>query len=122
MIELMKDRAVLLPDFVDLTEFFFKAPTTFDEKFHAKCWTPETGSYLKTLAERYAQLPVFDAVATEKALRDLALEFNIPAGKILLPLRLAVTGLGQGPSLFHFIEILGQQETVKRLNYLLDLA
>lgn len=121
MITLMKDRAVLLPDFVNLTEFFFKAPTVFDEKAKAKCWAPETGDYLKTLAERYEQLPVFDAATTEQVLRAYAQEFNIPAGKILLPLRLAVTGVGQGPSLFHFIEILGQQETVKRLVFAGDV-
>lgn len=117
MVDLMKDRAVLLPDFVELTEFFFRAPTTFDQKFQAKCWTPETNAYVTTLAKRYEQLEVFDAASAEKTLRDYASELGIPAGKLLLPARLAVTGVGQGPSLFHFIEIIGQQETVKRLIY-----
>jgi glutamyl-tRNA synthetase len=44
---------------------------------------------------------------------------NIPAGKLLLPLRLALTGVAQGPSLFHFAEIIGKEEVLKRLLYII---
>ncbi len=120
VINLMKDRAVVIPDFVELTEFFFNAPTIFDEKAKAKCWSSETVGYLKTLAERYAQLPVFDAASTEQTLRAYAQELGVSAGKLLLPLRLALTGVSQGPSLFHFIEIIGKEETLKRLAFAVE--
>ncbi len=119
VIELMKDRAVVIPDFVELTEFFFKAPTTFDEKAKEKCWSAETVEHLKFLAERYAQLPAFDAMSTEQCLRAYAQELNISAGKLLLPLRLALTGVAQGPSLFHFAEIIGKEEVISRLRYVI---
>ena len=117
VIDLMKDRAVLIPDFVDLTDFFFKAPTLFDDKIKAKCWNVETAKYLNTLAEHYKQLPVFDAASTEHMLRAYAQELNIPLGKLLLPLRLALTGVGHGPSIFHFAEIVGREEVLRRLTY-----
>lgn len=120
VIDLMKDRAVLLPDFVELTEFFFKAPTTFDEKAKAKCWSPETIGYLTTLAERYEKLTPFDAASTEQTLRAYATELGVSAGKLLLPVRLALTGVGQGPSLFHFAEIIGKEETIKRLKFAVE--
>ncbi len=121
VIELMKDRAVLITDFVELTEFFFKAPMTFDEKAKEKCWSAEIVGSLKVLSERYAQLPVFDAISTEQCLRAYAQELNVSAGKLLLPLRLALTGVAQGPSLFHFAEIIGREEVVRRLVYVMEL-
>jgi glutamyl-tRNA synthetase len=117
VIDLMKDRAVVIPDFVELTEFFFKAPTTFDEKAKAKVWTLEVKGYLRTLTDRYAQLPTFDAASTEQCLRAYAQELNVSAGKLLLPVRLALTGVTQGPSLFHFMEIIGKEKALKRLMY-----
>ena len=117
MIDLMKDRAVLLPDFVELTAFFFVAPTEFDEKTQTKCWSSEIGDHLRVLSERYAQLVTFDAISTEQCLRVYAQEINVSAGKLLLPLRLALTGVAQGPSLFHFAEIIGKEEVLKRLHY-----
>ncbi|KKQ49287.1 MAG: Glutamate-tRNA ligase [candidate division TM6 bacterium GW2011_GWF2_38_10] len=115
VINIMKDRAVLLPDFVTLTEFFFLAPTSYDQATHAKCWNEDTKRHLTELEARYATLEPFTAQTTEASLRSYATELNISAGKLLLPLRLAVTGSGQGPSLFHAIEILGKQETQKRI-------
>lgn len=115
VINIMKDRAVLLPDFVTLTEFFFIAPTSYDQATHAKCWNEDTKTYLTELKARYEKLEPFTAQTTEASLRSYATELNISAGKLLLPLRLAVTGSGQGPSLFHAIEILGKQETQKRI-------
>lgn len=115
VINIMKDRAVLLPDFVTLTEFFFITPTSYDQATHAKCWNEDTKTYLTELEARYAKLEPFTAQTTEATLRAYATELNISAGKLLLPLRLAVTGSGQGPSLFHAIEILGKQETQKRI-------
>jgi glutamyl-tRNA synthetase len=117
VIDLMKDRAVLLPDFVDLTSFFFVAPITFDEKSMAKCWNPEAVKNLQILAERYAAIETFDAASTEQSLRALAAELNTTASKLVLPLRLAVTGVSQGPSLFHFLEVIGKQESLDRVAY-----
>lgn len=117
VIELMRDRAVLLPDFVALTAFFFVAPTVFDEKAKAKCWSPETINNLQALLKIFQELVTFDAAAIEHASRQYAEKIGCGLGKLMLPLRLALTGVSQGPSLFHFMEVIGDKETVKRIEY-----
>ena len=41
-------------------------------------------------------------------------------GKLMLPVRLAVTGMGFGPDLFETLELLGKEEVDSRLNTALD--
>ena len=43
------------------------------------------------------------------------LENNIGMGQLLPVFRLALTGIGMGPSLFNIAEIIGKEETIQRL-------
>jgi len=117
VMELIKERVTVLPDFVTYSEFFFTEPTTFDEKTKAKCWNIETVQTLQRLVDLFEKLTTFDAPSTEQALRNLAAELNLNATKIIQPARLALTGMGQGPSLFHMIEVLGKETTLKRIEF-----
>ncbi len=42
-------------------------------------------------------------------------------GKVLQALRLAITGVGAGPDLMQIIELLGKEETVKRIKSALTI-
>ncbi|MFH0898045.1 MAG: glutamate--tRNA ligase [bacterium] len=121
VINLTKDRAVVLPDFVTHGELFFQRPKTFDEKTKAKCWNQDTQKLLTTLTQKFSELTTFDAQALEFALRHYAEGLQIGTGKLMLPLRLALTGVPQGPSLFHAMEILGKEETCARINHALTV-
>ncbi len=117
IIDLTKDRAVTLPDFVDLNLFFFTAPTTFDPVDIKKSCKTDTLELMSALEQKYAALEPFDAGTAEHTLRAYAQELGIGAGKLLQPLRLAITGITQGPALFHTMEILGKEESLRRINF-----
>ena len=42
-------------------------------------------------------------------------EFEIGIGKVMQPLRLSVVGALKGPHLFDIIEIIGKEETIRRI-------
>jgi len=75
---------------------------------------------LATLAECYSSSQKFDLEAIESGLRGLAEELGISAAKLIHPTRLATTGMTKGPSLFELLEVLGQEEVVKRLKRAVD--
>ena len=52
----------------------------------------------------------------ETALHKVAEEESVGSGKIIHPLRLAVSGMGEGPGVFDIVEIIGAEETLKRIN------
>ena len=57
----------------------------------------------------------FEAAKIEAALRDLAEELELSPRKAFEPIRIAVTGSKISPGLFESIELLGKDETLKRL-------
>lgn len=65
--------------------------------------------------------PEFVAQNVQSACKDVADELaDGKLGKIGMPLRAALTGSGVSPSIFHAAEILGREETLRRLDYTLE--
>jgi glutamyl-tRNA synthetase len=117
VIDLLKERVTVIPDFITNGQFLFVAPTSFDEKSKTKNWAPDTAATLQELAQRFTMLDPFNASSIEQALRGYAQEKNINASNLIHPLRLALTGVSQGPSLFHLVEVLGKNEVLKRIAF-----
>lgn len=115
VIGLMKERAVLVPDLVEGCPYFFVDPATYDETSKAKNWKPETPALLKTLADRISAAPEFTAASIEADLRAVAEGAQTGAGKLIHPMRLAISGMATGPSLFHMAEVLGKETVLRRI-------
>ncbi len=54
-------------------------------------------------------------------LKDLVKSLGLKTGKVLFPLRIALTGRRSGPELYHFIELIGVEEAIRRARKTLDL-
>ncbi len=57
----------------------------------------------------------WDASSIEAALRGLAEELGLKPGQAFSPIRMAVTGSKVSPGLFESLELLGREESVRRL-------
>ena len=115
VIELLKERVTVLPDFLINGSYFFVAPTEFDAKAKEKGWKPESAKYLTDIAQLLEKLATFDSATVEQTVRDYAAQNNIGTGALIHPLRLACSGVTQGPSLFHLLATLGKEETCSRI-------
>ena len=64
-------------------------------------------------------LETWDAATIESALRDLAeAELGLKPGQAFSPIRMAVTGSKVSPGLFESLELLGREESLRRLQAL----
>lgn len=116
VIELMKERVKSLRDMQEMTEMFFDDPNNYDEKAVKKKWKDNTINDLIAKFEKSLdKIELWDAEQIEIALRSLAEHENISAGKIIHPTRLALSGIGSGPSLFDMMELLGKEVCLRRL-------
>jgi glutamyl-tRNA synthetase len=61
------------------------------------------------------KLESWDAASIETALRDLAAELGLKPGQAFMPIRMAVTGSKISPGLFESLELLGRDESLRRL-------
>jgi glutamyl-tRNA synthetase len=104
--------------FGDLPEyagFYFTEEVLIDPALAEKEFTPEGKARLQKLREALEKLGDFQAAAIEQSLKAVAAELGIKAGPLVHPTRLACTGRGAGPSLYHLMEVLGKARVLKRL-------
>jgi len=71
---------------------------------------------LRAAHDRLATLETWDASAIDEALRTLADELGQKPRQAFAPIRLAVTGAKVSPGLFESLELVGKEESLKRLN------
>jgi nondiscriminating glutamyl-tRNA synthetase len=70
---------------------------------------------LGELAKRLETLQPFDAASIEALCKALAKERGVKNGATFHPLRVAVSGRTEGPSLFHMVEYLGRERSLERI-------
>ncbi len=121
VLKLLKIRAVYLNDFVELAQYFFEEPINFD--------TSGIKKYLKNeniwvhLEETYnllKKLSPFHQEDIENTVRGFAEKVDISAGKLIHPIRLAITGRTATPGLFEIMELIGKETVLNRLRKFLS--
>lgn len=131
VIPLIKERMKKLSDFEFLAGFFFQSPWGHPDSYprhpepfsrhpeHSEGSNPPDYSfkYLPQLINVLGSLPKpWTKEDWEKSIRKLAEDIGVKAGEVFMDLRVAVTGNKIGPDLFESIKILGEEETLARLN------
>jgi glutamyl-tRNA synthetase len=75
---------------------------------------------LRAVQARLDGIPVFDVRSVEEAVRVTAEQRGVGSGKIIHPLRLALTGVSQGPGLFELMTVLGKETCLRRIGQALQ--
>ncbi|PWS27847.1 glutamate--tRNA ligase [Pedobacter yonginense] len=112
IIDLIKDRCTLLPDFVAQSGYFFAAPTEYDAASVKPKWTAEKASFFETYAEN---LDLRDAASAELNFKALAEEKGFKPGELMLPFRVMLVGGKFGPGVFDIAILIGVEETKARI-------
>jgi len=114
IVSLIKERAHFVSEFWDLTDFFFQAPTSYDEKT-SKNWKEETPALMQELISTLEYIDGFDSANIEAIVKDWLTKNEIGMGKVMQPFRLSLVGALKGPHLFDIVEIIGKEETISRI-------
>nr|WP_315154791.1 glutamate--tRNA ligase [uncultured Flavobacterium sp.] len=114
IVSLIKDRADFVSDFWEMSDFFFIAPTSYDEKA-SKNWKPETPALMQELISVLEEISDFTSINIETIVKDWLTKNEIGMGKVMQPFRMSLVGALKGPHLFDIVEVIGKQETISRL-------
>jgi glutamyl-tRNA synthetase len=114
VVTLIKERANFVNEFWELSDFFFVAPTSYDEKAK-KNWKEETPALMQQTIEILSNLQSFEAKNIEQEIKGWMTENNIGMGKVMQPFRLSLVGAMKGPDLFEIAALIGKEETIKRI-------
>jgi len=114
VISLIKERATFVSDLLSLGNFFFIAPTTYDEKAK-KQWKEGTPELMTELISLINSIDKFSSRNVENKVKEWITGKEIGFGKVMQPLRLSLVGAMQGPHLFDIMDLIGKEETVARI-------
>ncbi|MFV0471270.1 MAG: glutamate--tRNA ligase [Paludibacteraceae bacterium] len=115
IVGLIKERVSFVDDFWEQSSFFFWAPTEYDEKTVTKRWKSETPLQMQELAKVLQDIDDFTAHHIENTVKRWIEERQYNLGGIMNCLRLSLVGAPKGPHLFDIVEIVGKDETIKRI-------
>jgi len=113
-IALEKEKFKLLSEIPTLIEFFYK-PVEITEKAAKVLSGPGAKDALVGLAEALKDFAPFEDKALEARIRKFVEEKGLKAGQVFHPLRAAVSGRTEGPTLFLMLEVMGKDMVLARL-------
>jgi glutamyl-tRNA synthetase len=116
VIDKVKDRCVVLPDFFQQTAYFFQQPEAYDFASIKPKWTEAKTVFFKAWIESLGDVTEWESVGMENAFKAFAEEQGIKPGELFLPFRIMLVGGKFGPHVFDIAEILGKEETISRIN------
>ena len=132
VIGLTKDRVNFVPELWEQTNFFFVAPTEYDEKSLKKRWKEESPRHMQELMALLETVSEDDWHKSYEATDDngntvirwhlddvvmpwiAAHEYGV--GLVMNAFRICLVGAARGPHIWEITNILGKEETLKRVN------
>ena len=119
-IGLVKERATFISDYWDLTHYFFVAPSEYDEKASKKAFKEDTKPLMTQLIEIIDGIDDFSVVNLQTKIKGWITSNDIGFGKVMMPLRLALVGALQGPDVFDIMFMIGKNESIKRIEKVIN--
>jgi glutamyl-tRNA synthetase len=112
----LKERAKTLVELIESANFIFADRPLEMEAKAAALLTPENRTLIGRLRPALAAVAPWTAETTEAAMRVFAEQNNLKLGAVAQPLRVAMTGKTTSPGIFDVLAVLGQQESLARLD------
>jgi glutamyl-tRNA synthetase len=121
VMELVKDRCTLLPDFYTQTCFFFQPPTTIDTNAIKAKWDEKKNLFFTELLKAFELNNDWSHMELEKEFKEIAAVNQLKPGELMLPLRIMLVGGKYGPGVFDIASLIGKEATVSRIQHTLSL-
>lgn len=114
--ELQKDRVKTLSEMADASEYFFSDFESYDEKSANKHFKQTSLPILQSIREKLAELHDWDAQNIQQCIHDYSQESELKLGKIAPPIRVAVCGSANSPSIDITLELIGKEHVLARID------
>ena len=120
VVDLIKERAQLVPELLRLGKYFFEAPNEYDEKALKKAWKEGSAELLSELVHVIDNANDETANTLKTDVSNWIKEKEIGFGKVMMPLRVALVGALEGVDVFDIVFNIGKEESIRRINRLIE--
>lgn len=119
-VDMVKSRINFVRDLWLQAKFFFVEPTEYEPKSVRKRWSVDTPRIMGELIEVLKGLDDFSSAAAEPVVLAWIEQKGYHLGNVMNAFRLAVVGECKGPHMFDITELMGLDETVRRIQLAID--
>jgi glutamyl-tRNA synthetase len=116
LIGMVKERVNFVKELWNETDFFFKAPESYDKDVIRKKWVEESPVLLTGLRSILANIEDFSPLKIEKIVKGWIEKNGYNTGTVMNALRLVVVGASRGPHIFDIIGWIGKEDTLYRID------
>ena len=118
VLSLLRPRARTVDDIAERAVPYLTDSVEYDDEAVQKHWAKkpaEVAERLRRVRELYSSQSDWREDPLEESLRGLAEEMEVGAGKLIHPIRVAVTGQAVSPGIFEVLVAMGRERTLSRL-------
>lgn len=116
IVKLLGERCKTLKEMAAACRYFYEDFSEFDADAAKKHLRPVARQPLETVRAKLAAISDWTAENVHDAIQGAADELGVGMGKVGMPLRVAVTGAGQSPSMDVTVQAIGQQRSLQRID------
>lgn len=116
VIEIQADRVKTLKELAEISQYFYQEYDEFDGKAAKKHLRPVAKEALQVVKDKLSALDAWQPENIQAAINATAEELDVGMGKVGMPLRVAVTGSGNSPSLDVTLNLLNSEQVAQRIN------
>lgn len=120
IVTMLAERCKTLKEMASSSHYFFEEFETFDEAAAKKHFKGNAAEALAKVKEKLTALSSWDLHSTHEAIEQTAAELEVGMGKVGMPLRVAVTGSGQSPSMDVTLVGIGRDRVLARIQRAID--
>ena len=115
VISLTKDRSKNLIDIIDISDIFFINEVNYSDEFKSIMSDQNGTMIIKDFLNAVKIEESWDKQTVEKVFEQIMNQHDIGLGKVMKPLRIAISGISYGPGIFDMMILLGKDLTINRI-------
>ncbi len=115
VIGLVKERVNFVRELWEQMNFFFVAPTEYDEKSLKKRWKEDSRVHLTGLCQLLRNTDDWSAETLDEIVMSWIAEKEYGVGIVMNAFRICLVGAARGPHIWEITNVLGKEETLRRV-------
>ena len=115
VIGLTKDRVNFVSELWDQVNFFFVAPTEYDEKSLKKRWKEDSPKHMTEMLALLEAHNDWSAEGLDNLIMPWIAEKEYGVGIVMNAFRICLVGAARGPHIWNITDVLGKEETLARV-------
>ena len=120
VIGLTKDRVNFVSELWEQVNFFFVAPTEYDEKSLKKRWKEDSPKHMAEMLALLEAHEDWSAEGLDNLIMPWIAEKEYGVGIVMNAFRICLVGAARGPHIWNITDVLGKEETLRRVRTALE--